>query len=78
MSVTPENIILTPDELHEITGLLYPAAQIKWLKKNHWQFVVNHKNKPIVGRDYARSKLAGSDKVDTKPARSLPNFENVR
>ncbi|WP_096515418.1 DUF4224 domain-containing protein [Pseudomonas izuensis] len=50
---------LTDDELATITGYQMPSRQIQWLKENHWQFVLTGARRPIVGRVYARLKLAG-------------------
>lgn len=50
---------LTEDELTTITGYQIPSRQIQWLTDNHWQFVLTGARRPIVGRVYARLKLAG-------------------
>lgn len=50
---------LSDDELATITGYKLPSRQIQWLKLKHWEFVLTGANRPIVGRVYARLKLAG-------------------
>ncbi|PVZ59318.1 hypothetical protein C9422_10275 [Pseudomonas sp. B1(2018)] len=50
---------LAEDELATITGYQTPSRQIQWLMDNHWQFVLTGARRPIVGRMYARLKLAG-------------------
>lgn len=50
---------LTDDELALITGYQIPSKQIQWLTQNHWEFVLTGARRPIVGRVYARMKLAG-------------------
>lgn len=50
---------LTSDEVKELTGTSFVNVQIDWLKEHNWQFVVNRKNKVIIGRWYARMKLSG-------------------
>ena len=50
---------LDQDELHTITGYQLPSKQIQWLTNNHWEFVLTGARRPIVGRVYARMKLAG-------------------
>ena len=50
---------LTADELAEVTGRKHVAIQREWLDKNGWAYVVNAAGKPIVGRWYARMRLAG-------------------
>ncbi len=50
---------LTGPEIEAITGYRLPSKQITWLKLKGWQFVTNGANHPVVGRVYARLKLAG-------------------
>jgi hypothetical protein len=49
-----------PDEdLATITGYQIPSRQLGWLNDNGWKYVLTGARKPIVGRVYARMKLAG-------------------
>jgi hypothetical protein len=50
---------LTEDELAVITGYHLPSRQVQWLDMNGWNYVLTGGRKPIVGRVYARLKLAG-------------------
>lgn len=50
---------LEDDELVAITGYRLPSKQIAWLKLKGWEFVTSGANRPVVGRVYARLKLAG-------------------
>lgn len=50
---------LADDELATITGYKKPASQRMWLDRNGWKYVQNRAGHPIVGRAYARLKLAG-------------------
>ena len=50
---------LADEELATITGYLLPSKQIQWLSINGWQYVLTGARRPIVGRVYARLKLAG-------------------
>lgn len=50
---------LAEEELATITGYQLPSKQIQWLTNNHWEFVLTGARRPIVGRVYARMKLAG-------------------
>ena len=50
---------LAEEELTTITGYLLPYKQIQWLTDNRWEFVLTCARRPIVGRVYARLKLAG-------------------
>ncbi len=51
--------ILTPDEIEAITGAQHAALQIKWLTDNGWKHHTTRANRPVVGRLYARLKMAG-------------------
>ena len=50
---------LTDEELATITGYQIPSKHIQWLTNNQWEFVLTGARRPIVGRVYARMKLAG-------------------
>lgn len=50
---------LTEDELAVITGYQSSSKQIQWLDTNDWNYVLTGGRRPIVGRVYARLKLAG-------------------
>ncbi|MDD2046156.1 DUF4224 domain-containing protein [Pseudomonas putida] len=50
---------LVEDEIVAITGYQIPSKQISWLANNGWQYTLNRARRPIVGRVYARLKLAG-------------------
>ncbi|WP_095162663.1 DUF4224 domain-containing protein [Pseudomonas sp. Irchel 3F5] len=51
--------ILADEEIAAITGYLLPSRQIEWLIQNGWQHVLTAARRPVVGRVYARLKLAG-------------------
>lgn len=50
---------LAVEELATITGCARRSDQIEWLSSNGWAFHKNKAGDPIVGRLYARLKLAG-------------------
>ena len=50
---------LTPEELAEVTGYKHPGSQREWLDANGWPYVLNAARRPIVGRYFARMRLAG-------------------
>ncbi|HHW4683749.1 MAG TPA: DUF4224 domain-containing protein [Xylella sp.] len=54
-----ETEFLTVEELLEVTGYKHIANQREWLDKNGWAYVVNAAGRPIVGRWFARLRLAG-------------------
>ncbi|WP_460152715.1 DUF4224 domain-containing protein [Pseudomonas sp. S2_B07] len=50
---------LTEAELAAITGYKIPSCQRRWLQRNAWEHVLTAAQRPVVGRVYARLKLAG-------------------
>ncbi|ATR82971.1 hypothetical protein CS390_10625 [Pseudomonas sp. HLS-6] len=50
---------LSEEEVAAITGYQKPSKQITWLTNNGWQYALNRARRPIIGRVYARLKLAG-------------------
>ena len=57
--VTYPSETLAPSELVEITGSAWAAKQIEWLDENGWKYHKSRAGAPIVGRWYARMRLAG-------------------
>jgi hypothetical protein len=73
-----ESETLTPDEIVQITGCQRRTDQVEWLTCNGWAF---HKNKigdPIVGRFFARLKMAGIRLDSVTPSAGMPDFSKVR
>lgn len=52
-----ESIILTDDELQQLTGRKNKSLQIKWLKENKFCFYVNLLGKPIILRASLNQKV---------------------
>ena len=50
---------LTEDELASITGYKIPSCHRQWLQRTAWEHVLTGAQRPVVGRVYARLKLAG-------------------
>jgi hypothetical protein len=70
---------LEPEELHRITGRPRAREQIVWLIENKWVYTLSHGQEPIVGRLYARFKLAGVElSASTVTALPGPDLSKVR
>ncbi len=70
---------MDPDELTRITGCGRKGDQIEWLICNGWQFHKNKAGEPIVGRMYARLRLAGITPAAIATTGGwVPDFRNVR
>ena len=71
--------ILTHDEIAELCGSPRRAGQVEWLTNNGWVFVRNRSGDPIVGRLYARLKLAGINPAAIGVNSGwVPDFSKVR
>lgn len=57
MSLSSET--LTVEEVQQITGCSRRGDQVAWLQAAGWTYVTNRAGEPIVGRLYARLRLAG-------------------
>lgn len=71
--------ILTAEEIAAMSGCSRKADQADWLASNGWTFLRNRTGEPVVGRLYARLKLAGINPA-TWGAHSgwIPDYSKVR
>lgn len=70
--------VLDEAELVHITGRHFKKDQIAWLEEQHWVYVKNASDAPIVGRMYARFKLAGIELKDATVVVAKPDFSKAR
>lgn len=70
--------ILSGDELMLITGSTRKKDQVDWLTNNGWMFHKNKAGDPIVGRLYARLKLAGINPPSLGSGGWIPDFSGIR
>jgi hypothetical protein len=67
------------DELTTITGCARRGDQIEWLANNGWAFHKNKAGEAIVGRLYARLKLAGiTPAALTTSGGWTPDFSGIK
>ncbi|WPN45125.1 DUF4224 domain-containing protein [Pseudomonas sp. P8_241] len=77
-----ESEILSKEELVELTGYKVPARQRQWLIDRQWVYELS-RNRPRVGRYYARMKLGMVIATSLKPAPAptapvwTPDFSRV-
>lgn len=71
-----ETEFLTPEELNEITGYCRQTEQREWLDRNGWPYALNASGRPVVGRWFARMRLAGIQPTESGAIATagLPNF----
>jgi hypothetical protein len=74
-----ESETLSVEELGTITGCVRKSDQIEWLSCNGWTHHKNKAGEPIVGRLYARLKMAGITPVALTTAGGwVPDFSSIR
>lgn len=70
--------LLTDNEVASITGYQTPSRQIQWLASNGWQHALNGARRPVVGRLYARLKLAGLKPSEANAVTETWTFDLTR
>lgn len=73
-----ESEILSPDELAGLCGRTRKDDQRTWLNAQGWNYLTNAAGAPIVGRWYARLKMAGVDMKIAAPISTAPDFSKAR
>lgn len=70
---------LTPEEITQITGCSRKSDQAEWLAGNGWTFHKNRAGEPIVGRLYARLRMAGITPAALATTGGwVPDFSGIR
>ena len=70
---------LTNEEVGAITGCARKGEQVQWLTCNGWTFHKNKAGEPIVGRLYARLRMAGITPASlTTSGGWVPDFSAIR
>jgi len=68
----PTHLLLTNDELAELVGSSRVCAQITWLQKNGWRYVLSRTGHPRVSRDFFLDAMGRQDAF--RASRSEPNW----
>ena len=70
-----ETEFLTTEELLEVTGYKSPGPQREWLDRNGWVYATTGAGRPVVGRWFARLRMAGVQPTSAglQPS-AKPNF----
>lgn len=72
-------MLLTPQELEDLTGRSRPANQIKWLRERGWVFEVGGDRRPKVLRAYAERQLGMKEAPQPRrPKLHLPNGKTAQ
>ena len=67
-------LMLSQEELKELTGYKIPSCQIRWLKERHWRFELTRFGRPKVDREYYLMKM-GVTKSYIAPVE--PNWDAI-
>lgn len=73
-NLTLDSEVLSGEELQAITGCARRGDQVAWLEAEGWNFFRNRGGDPVVGRLYARLKLAGISPTGEVGPGQMPNF----
>lgn len=78
IEISLQSETLTDDEIATITGAVRAALQIEWLRANKWIYTTTRAGNPVVGRFYARMRLAGIEPDTRSAAVWTPRLNSVR
>lgn len=67
-------MLITDDELIELTGYKSAKAQGEWLRARGWIFELNRIGRPRVDREYYRRKMGNRDAM---PDAAQPNWAAI-
>ena len=68
-----DTILLTDDELAELTGARRARQQIEWLDRHGWRYALSRVGKPKVAREFFLRALGASTGSEVTSA-SSPNW----
>jgi hypothetical protein len=67
-------LILARSDLEALTGYVRASAQIRWLRRNGWRFVVNALGNPVVAQAEFDRHLVGGKRP---PPTQEPNWDAI-
>lgn len=72
------DLLLTDDELEDLTGYKVWRCQIEWLRRRGWRFETNAAGRPRVARAYFERRMVGEEKTEEPAPRPRHKFEALR
>lgn len=69
--ILDQPLFLSGNEIHELTGYMRPADQVKWLKARGWKFETSAVGRPVVLRAFAQAQMG---KATDDPPPWTPNL----
>jgi hypothetical protein len=76
VGIEEEKMLLTYDELEELTGYKTAVGQIKWLRERGWRFELNRLSQPRVDREYYRQQMGLQAEAAEQPG-AEPNWAAI-
>ena len=73
MATTP--LLLTREEVRDVTGRKQPAAQARWLSHAGWKFARDSDGYPAVAREEFHRNMIGAADSKSEPAAAQDEFE---
>jgi hypothetical protein len=73
MVATP--LLLTREEVQEVTGRKQPAAQVRWLAHAGWKFARDSDGYPTVAREEFQRNMIGASGSDASAPADPAEFE---
>lgn len=59
-------MLMTDEELQDLTGYKSAKSQIEWLRTRGWIFELNRIGRPRVDREYYRSRMGNGRQPEAK------------
>jgi Domain of unknown function (DUF4224) len=69
-------LFLSKDELADLSGVVRPTLQIRWLRDNGWRYSVDFNGKPRVSREHFSHRLVFTA-LPEKAKTSTPRFDRL-
>jgi hypothetical protein len=57
------SLLLTPDEIQDLTGLQQFAAQRRWLDANGWRYTIDARGRPKISRVFFEKHMSEEDET---------------
>jgi hypothetical protein len=69
-------MLLTPDDLRDLTGFIRPSKQIEWLQREGFMYRVAADGHPRVDREHYLKMMGVADMASKR--RTAPDFSTLR
>ncbi|HEY3679018.1 MAG TPA: DUF4224 domain-containing protein [Bradyrhizobium sp.] len=66
-------MILPRSEVKALTGYVRASAQVRWLRRHGWRFIVNGLGEPVVAQAEFNRHMVGGKAAQNQQ----PNFEEI-